>query len=500
MNKSYRFSILTLCAVITLCACNTTSCNKGDSPTPETDNGSETEQISDVISYVTTKNQSKLFTLDSLSFNKGVNISPYTIHIDKNTKYQQMDGFGAAITGSTCYNLLKMTQSDRTSLLKEVFDPDEGMGFSYIRVSIGCSDFSMDEYTCCDTKGIENFEMNMYDKRDLFPILKEILAINPNIKIMGSPWTCPRWMKVNNLTDLDPYNSWTSGQLNPAYYDDYATYFVKWINAMEDEGFPIESITIQNEPLNRGNSVSLYMSWEEQSNFVRNNLGPAFKANNIDTKIIIYDHNFDENNYPINIYNDPDANKYVYGSAWHAYAGSPSALDAVHQAYPDKKIYFTEQSIGEWISESKSECFSKDLMWSMENCFIGTINRYCSGVIMWNLLLDSERGPNRPGGCNTCYGCIDISKSDYKTLTKNSHFYNISHFSKVVKPGAYRIKSSGFNLSGLEYSVFLNPDGSYAAVVMNNSDSQVNVTFEDDINSFSDKLLPTSVTSYTWKN
>ena len=119
-----------------------------------------------------------------------------------------------------------MKKEDRTKLLEESFSPDKGMGYSYIRVSIGCSDFSLDEYTCCDEPGIENFAMQ-HSMRDLYPILKEILAINPKIKIMGSPWTPPRWMKVNNLIDLQAYNSWTSGQLNPKYYQDYATIFVK---------------------------------------------------------------------------------------------------------------------------------------------------------------------------------------------------------------------------------------------------------------------------------
>ena len=162
-------------------------------------------------------------------------MSPYTIKIDPSVTYQQIDGFGAAFTGSTCYNLMKMPADKRSELLKETFDPVNGMGFSYIRISIGCSDFSLSEYTYCDTPGIENFAIQEEEKKYIFPILKEILAINPKVRIMASPWTAPRWMKVNNLNDLQPYNSWTSGQLNPAYYQDYATYFVKYIKAMEQK-------------------------------------------------------------------------------------------------------------------------------------------------------------------------------------------------------------------------------------------------------------------------
>src|ERR1035437_6973022 len=251
----------------------------------------------DVDLYVTTANKSMLFVPIPLSFNTKPNMNvETTITMKPTDKFQVIDGFGAAITGSTCYNLLKMSTANRAKLLKETFDPATGMGYSYIRISIGCSDFSMDEYTCCDTQGIANFDIPFYDRRDLLPVLKEILAINPNLKILGSPWTCPRWMKVNNLTDLQPYNSWTSGQLNPAYYQDYATYFVKYIQAMKTEGITIATITVQNEPLNRGNSVSLYMSWQEQAAFVKNALGPKFAEAGLSTKIIVFDHNFNYDN------------------------------------------------------------------------------------------------------------------------------------------------------------------------------------------------------------
>ncbi|MBQ2415125.1 MAG: glucosylceramidase, partial [Alistipes sp.] len=180
---------------------------------------------------------------------------------------QPIYGFGAAITGSTCYNLLKMSEEDREKILQECFSPKE-MAMSFIRISIGASDFSLDEYTCCDREGIEFFELHEYDRRDLLPILKQILEINPSIRIVGSPWSCPRWMKIDPKTG-EQYNSWTSGILNPKYYADYAEYFVRWIAEMEAEGIPIYAITVQNEPLNRGNSMSLYMGWEQQRDFIR---------------------------------------------------------------------------------------------------------------------------------------------------------------------------------------------------------------------------------------
>lgn len=289
-----------------------------------------------------------------LENNREVADNKNIIRLNPAVKYQEMDGFGAAITGSSCYNLLQMAPEDRAALLRETFDPETGYGYSFIRVSIGASDFSLDEYTYCDEPGIENFAMHEYDERDLYPILREILAINPDVKILASPWTCPQWMKVDNLKDLNPFPSWTSGQLNPAYYPDYATYFVKYLQAMEAEGFNIHSITIQNEPLNRGNSVSLYMTWQEQRDFIKNALGPALKKAGITTKIIVYDHNYDydihkpENydqaQYSVKIYQDAEAARYIDGAAYHAYGGEVEELDTIHAAFPDK-IYILRKCL-----------------------------------------------------------------------------------------------------------------------------------------------------------
>ncbi len=427
------------------------------------------------------------------------------ITINPSVTFQEMDGFGAAITGSSCYNLLKMSDQDRKAILRETFDPVQGNGYSYIRVSIGCSDFSLDEYTCCDIPGIENFEIHAYDKRDLFPILKEIQAINPGIKIMGSPWTCPRWMKVNNLKDLEAFGSWTSGQLNPAYYQDYATYFVKWIQAMEADGFPIESVTIQNEPLNRGNSASLYMTWQEQRDFIKTALGPAFKASGIKTKIVVYDHNYnydvdkpenaDQVGYPLHIYEDPEAARYIDGAAYHAYGGEKEEMLRIHNTRPDKNLYFTEMSIGLW---GDGYHFGNDLMWNMREVCLGTINNWNKAVIMWNFMLDDQHAPFRAGGCDVCLGCIDINSKNYKDMTKNSHYYTMAHLSKVIKPGAKRIESKGFKTNGLYYAAFKNPDSSHSAVLQNDSEKPVPVTLSDETGAFSYTLPAKSVVSWIW--
>lgn len=465
------------------------------------------QQTADVYTTTADRSQEMFKTSLPISTHAEKTTSEKLIVIDPAVKYQEMDGFGAAMTGSSCYNLLKMDSLDRTKLLKDTFDPKDGDGYSFIRVSIGCSDFSLDEYTYCDVPGIENFAMHEYDKRDLFPILREIQAINPDVKILASPWTCPKWMKVNNLKDLKPYDSWTSGQLNPKYYQDYATYFVKYIQAMEEEGFNIHSVTIQNEPLNRGNSASLYMTWQEQRDFIKDALGPAFEKEGIKTKIIIYDHNYnydmnkpenaDQGQYPLNIYKDADAAKYIDGAAYHAYGGHKNELLRIHDARPDKNLYFTEMSIGLW---GDGYDFGKDLMWNMREVCLGTINNFNKAVIMWNYLLDDKHGPDRPGGCNICLGAIDIDSKDYKTLTKNSHYYTMAHLSKVINPGAHRIKSIGQNTDNIYFSAFKNPDDSYSLVLQNDNDTVQSVSVKIGENTFTHNIAPKSVNSYIWKN
>lgn len=489
---------LTISLLCALVACGTTPENNNNN-----NSGGDDPQepiVSDVEAYVTTSNKSLLFEQTQVDFDSSSSMSPRKIKLDAGTQYQEIEGFGSAITGSAAYNLLKMSDENRAKFLKEMFDPKDGLGSSSIRISIGCSDFSLEEFTCEDTKG--DWKLHTTDVRDVIPVVKEILAINPDIKILGSPWTAPKWMKVSDLNSKNPHDSWKGGQLNPDYYDEYAIYFVKWINAMKENGIAIDAVTIQNEPLNRGNSASMYMGWEEQRDFIKNNLGPAFQEAGITAKIITFDHNFnydniaDQQGYPTKIYADAEASKYIDGAAYHAYGGNVSEMGKIHNINPEKNLYFTEMSIGTWGSG-----FAGDLLWNMKEVFIGSLNNYSKNVIVWNLMLDDKRGPNRPdGGCQTCYGVVDINSADYKTIDRQSHYYNIAHTSKVIKAGAHRIAATGFTDSSLSYTAAQNPDGSYAFVAVNNGATAIeSVTITAENTSFTVTIPASSVVSYRFK-
>jgi glucosylceramidase len=431
----------------------------------------------DALQFTTTADQSQLFVRQGLRFSKKQPAGPVISLTDET--FQTVEGFGAAVTISSCYNLLKMKQEDRTAFLTEMFAPDNGAGSSLIRLAIGGSDFSWDyehpsggRFTWCDEPGMEHFAPHELDVKYVLPILKEIYAINPDVKIIGSPWTAPRWMKLDAGLK-GPHNSWTGGRLNPACYRDYADYFVKWISYFESQGFPIYAITPQNEPLNAGNSMSMLMYWDDCRDFIKQGLGPAFREAGLDTKILIFDHNYNydqmegQDGYPLKVYQDPAAAQYIAGSAWHNYGGRVSELDRIAAEAPDKEIWFTEASIGTWNYR-----FERTLLWDFQDIFLGTLSRGGKGVVLWNLMLDEKRGPytNFKGSCMTCYGAVNIVSDNYTQVDRYTHWYNIAHASKAVRPGAVRVGTQGA-VPDVECLVFRNTDGSLGALLLNKAET-----------------------------
>jgi len=429
-------------------------------------------------------------------------LSANRIRLMPSTEYQSMDGFGFGLTYSSCYNLMRMNPLDRHEFLRKTFSRETGYGVSYCRISIGCSDFSSRVYTLCDTQGIGNFALQSDETEYLIPVLREILEINPDLKIIGSPWTCPPWMKVRELGATSAYNSWTSGHLNPKYYSDYAQYFVRFVEAFHQHGIEIYAVTPQNEPLNKGNCASLFMPWEEEAAFLKY-LAPAFSKAGLKTKIYVFDHNYNYDNlsdqvdYPVNVYNALDetmeGSELVVGAAYHDYGGNVSELTDIHNQAPSKELIFTESSIGTW---NDGRNLNTRLLPDMNNLVISTASRYCRAVMVWNLMLDTNLGPNLDGGCTTCYGAVDISAEDYHTITANSHYYVIAHASAVVQPGAVRIRTSGTTLDNVSHVAFRNPDNSYAVLLVNNNSGSKTVSiFEEADASVSVKLAGKSVTS-----
>jgi glucosylceramidase len=344
--------------------------------------------------------------------------------------------------------------------LNELFgSTNNSIGISYLRISIGASDlnssvFSYDDMPTGQTDpALSNFSLSQ-DSVDVVPVLKQILTINPNIKILGSPWSAPVWMKDNG-------NS-IGGSLLPIYYSVYATYFVKFVQAMQTKGITVDAITVQNEPQYGGNNPSMVMSALQQADFIKNNLGPAFQTAGIHTKIIIWDHNCDNPNYPISILNDAAAKTFIDGSAFHLYGGDISALSAVHNAHPDKNLYFTEQWTG------ANESFSDNLKWHIKNVIIGSMRNWSKVALEWNLANDPSFGPHTTGGCTECKGAVTINASSF---TRNVGYYIVAHASKFVPAGSVRITSN--MVTSLPNVAFKTASGKKVLLVENESTSDL---------------------------
>ena len=416
----------------------------------------------------------------------GADESHENIQIDPEQRFQEIDGFGFALTGGSALHIHNMSAVERNKLLTELFDhTGKNIGTSYLRVSIGASDldakvFSYDDLPAGETDvNMEHFTLDE-DRKHVIPVLKEILQINPDIKIMGSPWSPPVWMKTNKNSK--------GGSLKPEYYDAYAKYFVKYIQGMAEEGIPIDAITPQNEPLHPGNNPSLYMPANEQAAFIKSSLGPAFQSAGLKTKIIIYDHNADRTEYPISILDDPEARPFIDGSAFHLYGGDIANLSAVHEAHPDKNLYFTEQ----WIGAPGN--FAGDLRWHVRELIIGATLNWCRNVIEWNLAADENQDPHTPGGCDRCLGALTITGD---LVIRNPAYYIIAHAAKFVRPGSFRIYSE--STSDLPNVAFITPEDQIVAIVLNNGGSEASFNLVSGDQAVHSWLSPGAVATYVLK-
>jgi glucosylceramidase len=441
---------------------------------------------SDMSCWMTKSDQSVLLEkqIQPLNFGNIANTNP-VIEVDSAQVFQTIDGFGYTLTGGSADIIHGLNSNLRQTLLSELFSKDSnGIGVSYLRVSIGASDldasvFSYDDMPAgqIDT-ALNNFSLAR-DEIHLIPVLREILLINPDIKILGSPWSPPAWMKTNNSS--------IGGSLLPAYYNVYAQYFVKYIQGMQARGIRIDAVTVQNEPLHGGNNPSMLMLAAEQASFIKNHLGPAFQAAGIHTKIIVWDHNCDNPTYPIDVLNDAAAKAFVDGSAFHLYGGDISAMTQVHNTHPDRNLYFTEQYT------SSTGNFGADLRWHTRNVIIGSMRNWSRNALEWNLANDATYGPHTPGGCTVCRGALTISGN---SITRNVSYYIIAHASKFVPAGSIRIGSTLYG--NLYNAAFKRPDGKKVLIVLNdgNAYQAFNINFKD--KSVTTGLDAGAVATYLW--
>ena len=410
-----------------------------------------------------------------------------TVTVDDARTFQTMDGFGASLTDSSAWLIAKtLSPPQRHDLLESLFSATAGAGLSYLRQPMGASDFATSEYTYDDVPdGQTDFNLKRFsiarDEEYIIPLLKQILAINPSLKIMASPWSAPAWMKESGRLN--------GGRLKneDAIYHSYAEYFVRFIRAYAADGISIDAVTLQNEPWNETDHYpSMRMQPEDEARIVRV-LGPMLEAAGIKTKIVIWDHNWDHPEYPLSVLKDAAARPYIDGVAFHGYAGRVSAQSVVHDAFPDKNIYFTECSGGDWSTD-----FASNLIWDMQHLLVGAPRNWARTVIKWNLALDDQHGPRLPGAASNCRGVVTIQRKT-GAIMRNEEYYALGQVSKFVQPGARRIFSD--NPSSV---AFVNPVRSLALILFNAGHEAQSYSIQWRGKAFSYTLPARSVVTFIW--
>lgn len=467
-----------------------------------------------IEAWVTQPDRSMLFekATEKINFSDRGRGRGVPIIIDETHTMQSIDGFGFALTGGSAELMMKMKPEARKELIQDLFSTkDNHIGVSYIRLSIGSSDLNSFVFSYDDLKegetdlNLEKFDLGQ-DKKDVIPVMKEILRVAPGIKILGSPWSPPVWMKTNDKVK--------AGSLKPECYAVYSQYFVKYIQEMKKEGITIDAITVQNEPLNSNNTPSMRMSAAEQADFIKNNLGPAFEKAGLKTRITLFDHNLDRPDFPLTILNDPDAAKYVDGTGFHYYGGNISSMSVMHNAFPDKNLYFTEQMVTE-----RPGTTSIDIVSPVNRLIIGPMENWSKNVILWNFAADPLNDPHtNDGGCSMCQGAVTISGD---TVRKNLAYYVVAHASKFVNPGSVRIASTQIgdmsvsltndeerrevariatieNNEALPNVAFRTPAGKIVLIVGNNSRNTSSFRIQYRSQSATIRLNPGAVGTYVW--
>lgn len=390
------------------------------------------------------------------------------IDVDPDSTFQSIVGFGAALTDASSW-LLHTTLGDsaRSALMQELFGRNDagahpGVGFGFVRVTIGASDFSRSHYALDDLPAgsppaARDDSLVHYSfapvREHVLPMLQQARALNPQLTVMATPWSAPAWMKSTH--------SLVQGTLRPDAYPAFAAYLSRVVSDFDSAGVPIAFLSVQNEPhFEPADYPGMRFEPPARADFLAHHLGPRLASRNPGTKVLDWDHNWDHPESPLAVLGDSAARPFVAGVAWHCYGGDVSAQSTVHDAYPDKDAYFTECSGGEWAPN-----WGDNLRWNTRTLVIGTTRNWARGVALWNLALDETHGPHT-GGCNDCRGVLTI---DTRTgaVTRNPEYYALAHASRFVRPGALRIGSTS-PADSVESVAFRNADDSSRVLLVVN--------------------------------
>ena len=448
---------------------------------------SGTAQAADTTAQVwitTADGSSRLARVGDAVFSSG---SPQSTDIAVNASdvQQPLVGFGASFTESSAHLVAGLPAATRSALMNDLFGTGtgtgSGIGLDYLRQPLGASDFvaRLPFYSYEDTKGSFGIAR---DQGEIIPMINQARGVNPGIRVMGTPWSAPAWMKDSN--------SLNGGSLKPENYGAYADYLVKAIQAYQAAGVPIGDLTVANEPEFQTSYPSMGMTATQQADFVKV-LDTRLTAAGLSTGLYAYDHNWDHPNFPLTVLSQASGVARLKGAAFHCYGGQPEAEQQV--ASTGKAVMFTECSGTD--SANKANTFADTLKWQTENLVIRNLRSGGRSVVLWNMALDANGGPQYGNCATNCNGVVEVANGTY---TKNAEYYVLGHIAKFTQPGARRIGSTSQGGGGLQNVAFLNPDGSRGDVVLNATSSSQHFSVTDGGRSLTYDLPAGSVATFTW--
>ncbi len=412
------------------------------------------------------------------------------ITVDPEQRFQRMVGFGAAITDASAYLIQhRMGAAQRDALLRELFGPAPGIRLAFTRVTVGASDFSRSHYSYDDRpKGETDPTLAHFSiapaRQDVLPTVRAARAINSKLALMISPWSAPGWMKTSD--------SLIKGTMREDAYAPFAAYLRRTVQDFAAEVGPVDYLSIQNEPdFEPEDYPGMRLSPAQRARIIGDHVGPEFARAGLETKILDWDHNWDKPEQPLDVLADPRAARHVSGVAWHCYGGDVSAQSKVRDQYPDKDVFFTECSGGEW-----SKAWPDSWAWTVRTLVIGAPRNWARGVLLWNLALDEKFGPHL-GGCGNCRGVVTIDGAT-GAVTRNPEYYALGHASRFVAPGAWRIASTS-EPGGIETVAYRNPDGSRVLLAFNGGAATKEMTVETEGRRFAYTLAPNAAATFRWR-
>ncbi|MGO4782677.1 glycoside hydrolase family 30 protein [Cryobacterium sp. W22_MBD10_FK3] len=426
--------------------------------------------------------------------------------INRDIEAQRVEGFGAAMTHASAELLSSMPDEERAALLDELFSTEGPVRLSTLRIPIGASDFvSTDAFTFDDLEaGATDWELERFsldpDRSAMIPMLQEVVAINPAVRLIASPWSPPAWLKTSGSLE--------GGRLldEDRAYDTYAAYLMRFIEGYGDAGINIDLLTVQNEPQLRypdGYPATDMPVWQ-QAKFIER-LGPELDSAGLDTGILGFDHNWELNpadaasapqgedpayQYPADLLRTPAA-AWIDGIAFHCYYGNASAQTRLWEQFPDIEIWLTECSGSNAPNESAEKAFADTFSWQSTNLLINSLRNRAAGVLTWNLALDETGGPHR-GGCETCTGVVTIATDG--TVTRNAEYYVLAQAARYLPAGSFGVESRS-DTPDLQHVAFVTPEGSQVLLVWNASGQARTISVGDEDRTITAELPAASLST-----